>query len=338
MGKQFCSNSLQPFFSLGYCYANTTAPHSIALDISMADVVDSSLGFWDIAAASLPAFLRPLRLLDHELTDANASHPAGPLRVLWQMLPDGFPTAGGIQDVAAAMWALLLIIGGFWLSDYLTKKKICGTKTSRKLLHILIGLIYMLFCWPLFSSHPDARYLAVTAPIVTASRLLLLGLGVTRDDGMIRSMSRQGAAGELLSGPLCYAVAILLITVRYWRDSPVGPVSMVVMCGGDGIADIWGRRHAMRMLPWNQRKSWAGSRAMLVFGTVMSLFYTLFFHLLGYFPLPYPLLSTAFRIFLVNLGSTIVESLPISHVVDDNITVPLTAVMLSHALLVPPPL
>lgn len=38
-----------------------------------------------------------------------------------------------------------------------------------------------------------------------------------------------------------------------------------MMCGGDGLADIVGRRWgANNRLPWNEAKSWAGSAGMLV--------------------------------------------------------------------------
>ena len=38
-----------------------------------------------------------------------------------------------------------------------------------------------------------------------------------------------------------------------------------LMCGGDGLADIVGRRlGAGNPLPWNAAKSWAGSLAMML--------------------------------------------------------------------------
>jgi dolichol kinase len=49
----------------------------------------------------------------------------------------------------------------------------------------------------------------------------------------------------------------------YWRESPVGVVAFSLMCGGDGLADIVGRRLGRgNPLPWNPGKSWAGSGAM----------------------------------------------------------------------------
>ena len=42
------------------------------------------------------------------------------------------------------------------------------------------------------------------------------------------------------------------------------------MCGGDGFADIVGRRIGRTKVPWNRGKSLEGSLAMFVCGTLMS--------------------------------------------------------------------
>ncbi len=48
-------------------------------------------------------------------------------------------------------------------------------------------------------------------------------------------------------------------------------VAVCLMCGGDGLADIVGRRFGGgNKLPWNGTKSAAGSLAMLLGGTVMA--------------------------------------------------------------------
>ncbi len=48
-------------------------------------------------------------------------------------------------------------------------------------------------------------------------------------------------------------------------------VAVCLMCGGDGLADIVGRRWgAGNKLPWNSAKSVAGSLAMLLGGTLMA--------------------------------------------------------------------
>lgn len=42
------------------------------------------------------------------------------------------------------------------------------------------------------------------------------------------------ACRELLKGPLYYVVMLMLCSLIFWRDSPVGVVSLSMMCGGDG--------------------------------------------------------------------------------------------------------
>jgi dolichol kinase len=78
---------------------------------------------------------------------------------------------------------------------------------------------------------------------------------------------------ELLRGPLYYVMVLVLCTVLFWRDSPVSVVSLAMMCAGDGIADIVGRRFGSKKLPYNSEKSWAGSITMFLFGFVVSLGY-----------------------------------------------------------------
>jgi phytol kinase len=55
----------------------------------------------------------------------------------------------------------------------------------------------------------------------------------------------------------------VLSTLLFWRNSLAGVVVISVMCGGDGLADIVGRTWGREKLPWNARKSWLGSAAML---------------------------------------------------------------------------
>lgn len=67
---------------------------------------------------------------------------------------------------------------------------------------------------------------------------------------------------ELLRGPLFYVLIMTAVTVVFWRESPVGMMVLSLMCGGDGLADIIGRRYGTAKLPFNKAKSWAGSLAM----------------------------------------------------------------------------
>ncbi len=68
---------------------------------------------------------------------------------------------------------------------------------------------------------------------------------------------------ELLRGPLLYIGIVTAVTLLFWRESPVGLMVLSLMCGGDGLADIVGRRYGSARLPFNHNKSWLGSLAML---------------------------------------------------------------------------
>ncbi|GIL55636.1 hypothetical protein Vafri_11191 [Volvox africanus] len=164
--------------------------------------------------------------------------------------------------VGAAVWVKIF--------DLLAVKGALEQKLSRKLVHTTSGPLFVL-TWTLFSAAPGARYLAAVVPMLNGIRLLAVGSGLVRDQGLVKSVSRSGDRGELLKGPLVYVVTLVAATALSWRDNPAGLIAVSMMCGGDGLADIVGRRWgAGAKLPWNNAKSWAGSFAMLVGGYGMS--------------------------------------------------------------------
>ncbi|XP_024397263.1 probable phytol kinase 1, chloroplastic [Physcomitrium patens] len=227
---------------------------------------------------------------------------------------------------------LLVLFGGWvWVRffDFLTKKKYLGQKLSRKLVHITSGLLFA-SCWPFYSSFPGAQYLAALVPVSNGIRLLVYGLGFLKDEGLVKSVSREGDPRELLRGPLYYVVVLVFSTILFWRDSPVGVLALAMMCGGDGIADIVGRRFGSSKLPYNSGKSWAGSIAMFLFGFLVSYGCLWYFSLMGFYQLDTR--SALLRLSVVSLAATIVESLPISTKLDDNVTVPLTTVIVGMLL------
>lgn len=99
-----------------------------------------------------------------------------------------------------------------------------------------------------------------------------------------------------------------------------------MMCGGDGIADIMGRRFGKLKIPYNQQKSWAGSISMFVFGFFVSMGMLYYYSILGYFHME-NWVWTMERVALVSLVATVVESLPVTQVVDDNVSVPLASML-----------
>jgi len=145
-------------------------------------------------------------------------------------------------------------------------------------------------------------------------------------------MTRTGDPAELLRGPLYYVIVLLSVTAFYWRDSPVGIVIASLMCGGDGLADIFGRRFgASNPLPWNPEKSWAGSAAMFAGGVGTSLALVKYFSALGYINADFAVVALA--VITIASVATLIESLPINQVLDDNLSVPGVAAVMGFMLL-----
>ena len=59
-------------------------------------------------------------------------------------------------------------------------------------------------------------------------------------------------------------LVLMAATMVYWRDSPIGITAVALMSGGDGLADLVGRRFGSIRLPHNKNKSWAGTLAMFL--------------------------------------------------------------------------
>jgi phytol kinase len=202
---------------------------------------------------------------------------------------------------------------------------------SRKLVHTLAGPLFVA-CWPLFSAAPAARVAAAAVPALNAARLVLAGTGVTKDERAVRAMTRTGDPAELLRGPLYYTLVLAAITAAFWRASPVGLIVAAMMCGGDGLADVVGRRAGRgNPLPWNPSKSWAGSAAMFVGGAGMAAALLALYCRLGYLHLAAG--PTAAAVLAVAALATGVESLPVNARVDDNLSVPGVAAAAGWALL-----
>jgi phytol kinase len=151
---------------------------------------------------------------------------------------------------------------------------------------------------------------------------------VVKDEASVKAMSRSGDRREILRGPLFYGILFVVMTLLYWKDNPIGMTALMLMCGGDGLADILGRGVRSPRLPWSKDKSVAGSLGMFLGGWGLSLLVLAVYVAAGAFlgPLSYYLMP----LLLIALAGMLVESLPFSDV--DNITVTLAAVLLGHLL------
>lgn len=222
---------------------------------------------------------------------------------------------------------LTLVIALTWLRlmDFAAQRGWIDSRLSRKIIHIGTGPIFVL-CWVFFDDSDQARFLAALVPGGITLQFLLVGLGVMRDEGSVQSMTRHGDRREILRGPLFYGIVFFLLTLLYWRESPIGIIALMVLCGGDGLADIIGRRFGAQKLPWNKGKSWMGSLGMLLGSWLFAMAMMVISISQGYFSV-----STAeiiLPVTLIALVCTLVESIPVHDI--DNLTISLAAVLVGQ--------
>lgn len=228
--------------------------------------------------------------------------------------------ASPLSDYVVAVFTLTGALGILQFFDELAKRDFLEKTLSRKLCHILSGLVFMLF-WPLFSTAPLAKYLAAFALVANGFRMIGLGLGLWKNESLVKAISRGGSRRELLQGPLYYAIAILVATLFFWRDSPIGICAIATLCAGDGFADIVGRKYGKLKLPYNSDKSYIGSVAFFMLASLASTVYIAIFSACGFFTATPGVYITSLA---VALAGAIVEGLPLP--IDDNFTVPFTAI------------
>ncbi|MGE5140751.1 MAG: diacylglycerol/polyprenol kinase family protein [Rudaea sp.] len=228
-----------------------------------------------------------------------------------------------LRDLLATVATLAVALAWLRLMDALAHRGVFEPRLARKVIHIGTGPLFVL-CWYLFSDQYLARFLAALVPLSITIQFALVGFGVIRDEMAVQAMTRHNDPREILRGPLYYGIVFVVCTILFWRNSPVGVVALMLMCGGDGLADVVGRRFGSRKLPFSREKSWAGSVAMFLGGLFFALGFVFLMNSLGSFQPSLDMSSAAARITLIALVATAVEALPLHDV--DNILITAAAV------------
>ena len=151
-----------------------------------------------------------------------------------------------------------------------------------------------------------------------------------KDSASVEAMSRTGDPREILKGPLFYGIVFVLTTIIFWKDSLVGIISLMILCGGDGFADIIGRRIKSISIPWSNEKTFGGSLAMFLGGLIFAWILSYIFWQTGNYPISLPKMTI--NILILSVIGSLVETIPIRDY--DNITVPLTTILLGFLLFI----
>ena len=225
----------------------------------------------------------------------------------------------------ATLFTFLIALLFLRLMDYLAHRGVIQSKLSRKFIHIGTGPIFVL-CWLMYPDAPISRWLAALVPLLITAQFALVGTGLIKDEAAVKAMSRTGDRREILRGPLFYGIVFVAITLIYWNDSFIGIPALMMMCGGDGTADIVGRRVESPKLPWSRQKSAAGSVSVFAGGWLLTVLIFAIYVWMGAFS------GTVSRFLLpitwIALGATLVESLPFKDI--DNLTITLVSVLIGH--------
>jgi phytol kinase len=211
------------------------------------------------------------------------------------------------------------------LNDFIAHRGWVDSALSRKIIHIGTGPLFVL-CWLLFRDTSSSPYLAALVPFAITLQFVFVGLGIIQDPAAVAAMSRTGDRREILRGPLYYGIIFVILTLLYWRSSPIGIVALMLVCGGDGLADIFGRRFGVRKLPWSAQKTWMGSLWFFIGGFILTLLVLEVYILAGVFPAP--ISSYFLPVSAISLLVAFVEA--ISPPDMDNLTIALAAVVLGH--------
>ena len=227
-----------------------------------------------------------------------------------------------MNAILATILTFVIALVFLRLMDYFAHRGWVELRLSRKLIHIGTGPIFVL-CWLFFPATPEARWLAALVPFAITVQFALVGLGIMKDEASVKAMSRTGDRREILHGPFYYGVMFVLLTIIFWKDLPVGMIALMIMCGGDGIADLVGRHFNSLKLPYSPEKTVAGSLGVLIGGWLLSAVVLAIYTGTGIFTRPFA--SFVLPLTIITLVGTLVESLPYRDV--DNITVTLAAVL-----------
>jgi uncharacterized protein (TIGR00297 family) len=179
---------------------------------------------------------------------------------------------------------------------------------ARKVVHMGVGLIA-------FSLHYLGPFwAAILAAVALASNIFVL----PRVGGRKLWRDAEHQSGTSL-GIILYPLAVLLLILAFYKRLEVAAAAWGILAFGDGMASLVGMSMGRKKLPWNPRKSWAGTIAYVFFGTLASTV------LLIWTPQDHTY-SLGFALavcFATSIVAAALESLPQG--LDDNIGVPLVS-------------
>ncbi|TFG29268.1 hypothetical protein EU527_16105 [Candidatus Thorarchaeota archaeon] len=231
-----------------------------------------------------------------------------------------------VWDIIAMIISIVAVMLVVIINGAIQKSGKLSSDVTRKIVHIFAAPVFLVTWW-LYSGSIFSRYLALIVPILFVLLFVGIGTGKVVNEAFVGSMSRSGEASELLKGTLYYALIICIVTVL-WFYSPGGssiisPTAFVILgclAGGDGLADVIGRKYG------GDRKFGIGGAEKTIAGSIgMFIGSFLFSYILAALFL-FDLVAILIPILVISIVVTIVEALSPKNL--DNWTVPIVVVIM----------
>ena len=139
-------------------------------------------------------------------------------------------------------------------SGAMSPARISPGEWGRKAVHAGMGLFAIALRW---LSWPVAAAAAAAALLFNLFALPLFGRGIYRDSARRRD-----------AGIVAYPATVLAVILLFRHRLEVAAALWGMMALGDPLASIAGRTMGGTRLPWNRSKTWSGSIAYAVFGSI----------------------------------------------------------------------
>jgi len=249
------------------------------------------------------------------------------------------PLGSGLEllwDIIAMIISLVAVMLVVQLNAAIRKTGKVSSDVTRKVVHIFAAPVFLV-TWMLYSGGFLSRFFAAVVPLLFVLLFFGIGTGRVKNEAFVSSMSRSGDPSELLKGTLYYAIWMVIV-VLLWFYVPVNgvenanPLAIVLigcLAGGDGLADIIGRKYggAKKFGVKGAQKTLAGSIGMLFGCLVFSYVLLLVFSVEV---LTFSLTVLWLPVLIISVLATIVEALSPPNM--DNWTVPITVIFAAIAL------
>lgn len=236
-----------------------------------------------------------------------------------------YSTQFPVHQLVASDWAsfaifLIGVLGIVGLAELLRSRLHWSAEASRKIVHVLVGLLIF---W--------ARFLFESPLPAIALAVIFIGLNLL---ALVREGFQGMHATQRFSlGTVFYPLSFLILVLVYWtRDPAILLISFLILALGDPLAAQVGEtvRNPIQYTLWKDTKSIQGSAALGLLTVLLTGFGLYFLRRIDGLPVP-SVQVLALTALAVGIISTIAEAL--SWAGSDNLTLPLCAALTMEIIL-----